>query len=412
MAETIGSRLRATRESKGMSIEDVAFETRIHANFIRCLEADDYSHFASTTYAKSFLSLYSRFLEVDAAEALHFFAGSDDIRLGGQPLLATIKTVESARAPRVTRASRQPERKATAATVTVRRESPGFAPIFLGVLVFLLLGAIPALWYLGKDADSIDEVASKAKEIAEVSKVEIASAAASVEPNTVPAEQANTTTTPAPKPKKKDWERSAAADWVLEESGSRDESIGGSPADSTLEESVGGETPSAEKAPGVPAKTDPGPAASAVVAVAVPTENLDNAPRLTATPTSEESFGAAKPTDSDDPAPAVAQEKPKSKANSKREDITKPEPAEIPEPEAETETAPAVATPLRAVPLIATPVSVSEEEVPAADDGATVSEEETTNEAARPARAADEEEENEETRNFVDPRHRFPRPLN
>ncbi|MCP5551604.1 MAG: helix-turn-helix domain-containing protein [Akkermansiaceae bacterium] len=54
MAETIGVRLRNARRAKGQSIEDVSHATRIHANYIRGLEHDDYSGFASTTYAKSF----------------------------------------------------------------------------------------------------------------------------------------------------------------------------------------------------------------------------------------------------------------------------------------------------------------------------------------------------------------------
>ena len=64
MAKTIGERLREAREQKSLSIEDVAHATRIHANTLRGLEDDDYSGFASTTYAKSFLNLYARHLEI------------------------------------------------------------------------------------------------------------------------------------------------------------------------------------------------------------------------------------------------------------------------------------------------------------------------------------------------------------
>ena len=104
MAETIGSRLKAARESKGMSIDDVAFETRIRGTYLKCLEADDYSQFASTTYAKSFLTLYSRFLEVEVDEAMHFFKGRDEIHLSGKAsYLAAVQPIESVTAPKVTR---------------------------------------------------------------------------------------------------------------------------------------------------------------------------------------------------------------------------------------------------------------------------------------------------------------------
>lgn len=395
MAETIGSRLRAAREAKGMSIEDVAFETRIHANYVRCLEMDDYSRFASTTYAKSFLTLYSRFLEVDAAEALHFFAGGNEIRLGGQPYLAKIETLESVKAPKNSRIARvRPEK--TKATVTIQRESPGFAPVIMGLFIFVLLAGIPVLWYLGKDAKTFDEATSKAKTLA----AEAGSGALGAEglgkntvvenPSQLPGAN-DPITEPAASGVEDRRERRVAADWVLE-----DEKLGGKKTERPLEraestlDTVGALRPTEVDdtiAPG----TDPG--ASTTVAVAVPVASGPNQ-----TPAPDGARAAA---------PSVARP-----MDDEREIPTGPNTGntdEAPDTTPVVETGPpapappaSVTSPLRAVPLIARPVTIPETDESADED------DEAESAPATEARGTEAESEPA----FVDPRHRFPRPLN
>jgi len=65
--ESIGGRLAGAREKRGLSIEDVEFETHIRANVLRDLEVDEYANFANLTYARSFLALYSDYLNVDTS---------------------------------------------------------------------------------------------------------------------------------------------------------------------------------------------------------------------------------------------------------------------------------------------------------------------------------------------------------
>jgi cytoskeleton protein RodZ len=64
--EQIGAKLRSAREAAGLDVEDVAFRTRIPRSVVESLEAEDFSVFISPVYAKSFLSQYSEFLNVDA----------------------------------------------------------------------------------------------------------------------------------------------------------------------------------------------------------------------------------------------------------------------------------------------------------------------------------------------------------
>ena len=76
MAESIGKQLKQARLRRGWSIEDIVHETRIPEDNVRKLEEDNYSDFASPTYARSFLSIYSGCLEVDASEIIEAMGSS------------------------------------------------------------------------------------------------------------------------------------------------------------------------------------------------------------------------------------------------------------------------------------------------------------------------------------------------
>ena len=62
----IGAELRSAREAAGLGVDDVVFRTQIPRSVVEALEAEDFTAFASPVYAKSFLSQYSEFLNVDA----------------------------------------------------------------------------------------------------------------------------------------------------------------------------------------------------------------------------------------------------------------------------------------------------------------------------------------------------------
>lgn len=64
--EQIGAKLTAAREAAGLDIQQAAAQADVPLAAARALEAEDFSHFASPVYAKSFLLKYSGFLKVDA----------------------------------------------------------------------------------------------------------------------------------------------------------------------------------------------------------------------------------------------------------------------------------------------------------------------------------------------------------
>jgi len=70
MAETLGEKLRAAREERGISISEVAEQTRIAPMYIECIEKDNYKPLPGGIFNKGFVKSYARFIGYDEHEAL------------------------------------------------------------------------------------------------------------------------------------------------------------------------------------------------------------------------------------------------------------------------------------------------------------------------------------------------------
>src|ERR1700722_8441534 len=68
--KTVGKQLQEARLAKNWTPELAARETKIKVDRLRDLEADDYTHFTSPTYARGFLRTYARFLGLDEYKIL------------------------------------------------------------------------------------------------------------------------------------------------------------------------------------------------------------------------------------------------------------------------------------------------------------------------------------------------------
>src|SRR5579859_4156079 len=64
--DTLGAELRAARESRDLSLEQVEKQTRIRIHYLTALEADEYTELPSAVQARGFLRNYARFLGLDA----------------------------------------------------------------------------------------------------------------------------------------------------------------------------------------------------------------------------------------------------------------------------------------------------------------------------------------------------------
>jgi cytoskeletal protein RodZ len=74
MSLTLGEKLRQAREEQGISISEVAENTRISPHYIRSIENDDYKPLPGGIFNKGFIKSYARFIGVDENEALHDYA--------------------------------------------------------------------------------------------------------------------------------------------------------------------------------------------------------------------------------------------------------------------------------------------------------------------------------------------------
>lgn len=64
---TIGQRLEAARQAKGVSVSEAGRATKILAKFIEAMESDDFGALSAPVYAKSFIRMYAKYLGVDAS---------------------------------------------------------------------------------------------------------------------------------------------------------------------------------------------------------------------------------------------------------------------------------------------------------------------------------------------------------
>ena len=68
MSETIGQKLRSSREEKRLSLEQASAATRVRLHYLEALEGDDLSAIPSTAQARGFLRIYADFLGLNADE--------------------------------------------------------------------------------------------------------------------------------------------------------------------------------------------------------------------------------------------------------------------------------------------------------------------------------------------------------
>jgi cytoskeleton protein RodZ len=79
----IGEQLRAAREARGLSLEQVADDTNIAKRYLSAMEEENFSVFPGDPYIIGFLRNYSEYLGLDASGLLQAFRG---IRIQEQPV--------------------------------------------------------------------------------------------------------------------------------------------------------------------------------------------------------------------------------------------------------------------------------------------------------------------------------------
>lgn len=129
MPESTGARLRKARMNRSLSLGDISSATRIPLEKLEAIEADDYSGFPSLSYARGFLVMYGRHLNVDVSDQAAHLAGHNALHAQKYDYL------NNTPAPPLSEDSFAP-----------RERSPSVVPLIVFVTLLALVSG--ALWLL------------------------------------------------------------------------------------------------------------------------------------------------------------------------------------------------------------------------------------------------------------------------
>src|SRR6059036_3178608 len=103
--EGLGKKFQDARIARGLTLDEAARLTKIRPSRLQEIEEDDYSQFPSLAYAKGFLQIYGRFLDIDVSPYLEAFETSEQITVDGYSYL---QDAPAPKAPRSAPVRREP----------------------------------------------------------------------------------------------------------------------------------------------------------------------------------------------------------------------------------------------------------------------------------------------------------------
>jgi len=126
--EGLGKKFQEARQARNLTLDEAARMTKIRPQRLAEIEADDFSQFPSLAYAKGFLLIYGKFLDVDVTPYLDAFEDSESVTVDGYSYLQENERAKPVSAPVV--------RRRPAATGASNRVSP--MPLIVGVVVLVI----------------------------------------------------------------------------------------------------------------------------------------------------------------------------------------------------------------------------------------------------------------------------------
>ena len=139
--EGLGKKFQDARIARGLTLDEAARLTKIRPSRLAEIEADDFSQFPSLAYAKGFLQIYGKFLDVDVTPYLDVFETPQQVTVDGYSYLQD----QPAPKPRRIRPSRPAVvRNRPRRTSSGDRKSPFGLLVAIGVIVlgFILMRLI------------------------------------------------------------------------------------------------------------------------------------------------------------------------------------------------------------------------------------------------------------------------------
>ncbi|HXX42592.1 MAG TPA: helix-turn-helix domain-containing protein [Chthoniobacterales bacterium] len=165
--EGLGKKFQEAREARGLTLDEAARMTKIRPSRLAEIEADDFSQFPSLAYAKGFLLIYGKFLDVDVSEYLDVFETSSQVTVDGYSYL------QDAPAPKPHR-----DRAPVIRHRPIKSERSSPWPVLIGI------GAIVVGFLLMQFVSKLQRIQPKTIGVAETSPT--ASAAAIPSPSIAP----------------------------------------------------------------------------------------------------------------------------------------------------------------------------------------------------------------------------------
>jgi cytoskeleton protein RodZ len=160
MVESVGKKLNQARLKRGLTIDEAAHATKLRPDKIAALESDDYSRFANNIYAKGFLQIYARFLNVDVSDFSRTLDNSNPISVSDYQYLSNAPT----------------PRRETTHVQREERKPPSLAPLLFFVAIIAI--GLLASWIYTKSQQISGEKTTKGDPLTE----EATPAAATPEP--------------------------------------------------------------------------------------------------------------------------------------------------------------------------------------------------------------------------------------
>jgi len=128
--EGLGKKFQEARRARNLTLDEAARMTKIRPARLAEIEADDFSQFPSLAYAKGFLLIYGKFLDVDVTPYLDAFEDSERMTVDGYSYLQENQPAKPVSAPAVSR------RPTTGSRDRRDRISP--MPLIFGIVVLVI----------------------------------------------------------------------------------------------------------------------------------------------------------------------------------------------------------------------------------------------------------------------------------
>jgi cytoskeletal protein RodZ len=97
--EGLGKKFQEARLARNMTLDEAARITKIRPSRLAEIEADDFSQFPSLAYAKGFLLIYGKSLDVDVTPYMEAFETSEHVTVDGYSYLQDNPAPKPARTP-------------------------------------------------------------------------------------------------------------------------------------------------------------------------------------------------------------------------------------------------------------------------------------------------------------------------